>query len=287
MIDLVRYEIFKLFRLKKAYFCVLAINFLPLLILFVFTAVYFKGLIYGYVGFTQQMFEKEFGMGVMGAIVFLLSFFSWSSWFFQTIIAGELISKEFENKSIKLMLLMPFTRFTIYMGKLLTTLVFYVFNLALYLGLTALLGVALHRVFGLNVFALVDYAVLFKICNAYFVINISYIALVFLVSIFARSAESTMAFTIFATFALKALDSVILLFGRLDIIPLELSQFLNKYAYLKTCEVIDSGRLMKLIETATYDQLPISFDMLGVNMLYTLLFLFIGFQIFRRKEEKG
>ena len=108
MFDILRYELYKMQRLKKVYFCAFAINFLPIMILFVLTVLFFKGIIYRDFGMMQQMFVKEFGSGIMGVLVVLLSFFSWSSWFFQTIIAGELISKEFENKSIKLMLLMPF-----------------------------------------------------------------------------------------------------------------------------------------------------------------------------------
>lgn len=287
MFDLVSYELFKMRRLKKVYFCAFAINFLPLLILFVLTVLFFKGMLYGWVGITQQMFHDEFGTGVMGAIVVMLSFFSWASWFFQTIIAGELISKEFENKSIKLMLLMPFRRLTIYMAKLISTMLFFVFNLFIYLSLTAVIGVAIDRIFGLNLFALIDYPLLMKLCNAYFVVNVSYISMVFLISIFAKSSETTMAFSIFATFALKAVDSVIMLFGKLNIIPIEVSNFLNKYAYLKSCEIINTEKLMDVMKTNDYTKLPISFDMLGVNILYSILFLLIGYQIFKKKEEKG
>ncbi len=287
MFDILRYELYKMRRLKKVYFCSFAINFLPLMLLFVLTVLFFKGMIYRDFGVMQQMFVKEFGSGIMGTLVVLLSFFSWASWFFQTIIAGELISKEFENKSIKLMLLMPFKRLTIYMGKLLSTLVFFVMNLFFYLALCALIGVALDRVFGFKVFALIDYPLLLQLCSAYFVINFSYISLVFLVSIFARSAESTMAFTIFATFALKLIDNVILLFGKLDIIPFYIADNLVNYSYLKSCEVIKYEKLIKMVEDGSYQNMPISFDMLGVNILYSLAFLVIGYQIFKRKEEKG
>ncbi len=287
MFDILRYELYKMQRLKKVYFCAFAINFLPLMILFVLSVLFVKGIIYRDFGVMQNMFVKEFGSGVMGVLIVLLSFFSWSSWFFQTIIAGELISKEFENKSIKLMLLMPFKRLTIYLGKLLSTIVFFVINLAIYLCLCALIGVALDRVFGFKVFALIDYQLLVKICNAYFVINFSYIALVFLVSIFARSAESTMAFTIFATFALKLIDNVILLFGKLDIIPYHIADKMVNYSYLKSCEVIKYEKLIKMAETGDYANMPLAFDMLGINILYSLAFLYIGYQVFKRKEEKG
>jgi|GEM_PF-5448244 len=287
MFDIVRYEIYKMRRLKKIYFCVFAINFLPILAIFILTVLFFKGIIYRDFGSMQIMFEKEFGSGIMGTIVALLSFFSWSSWFFQTIVAGELISKEFENKSIKLMLLMPFKRLSIYMGKLSATMLFFLFNMALYLVLCAFLGVALDKVFGFKVFSLIDYTLLLKLCCAYFVINFSYVSMVFLVSIFSRSAESTMAFTIFATFALKLIDNVIMLFGRLDVISYNLSEWLVKYSYLKSCEVIKYEKLMQMIEKRDYLSMPVSFDLLGVNIIYSLLFLLIGYQIFKRKEEKG
>ena len=287
MFDILRYELYKMKRLKKVYFCAFAINFLPLLILFILTVLFFKGMIYRDFGVMQQMFVKEFGGGIMGTLVVLLSFFPWSSWFFQTIIAGELIAKEFENKSIKLMLLMPFKRLTIYLGKLLSTIVFFVVNMLIYLSLCALIGLALDYVFGFKVFSLIDYHLLVRLCNAYFVINFSYIALVFLVSIFARSAESTMAFTIFATFALKLIDAVILLFGKIDIIPIAAAEWLVKYSYLKSCEVIKYEKLIRMVDTGDYLNMPLAFDMLQVNIIYSIAFLFIGYQIFKRKEEKG
>ncbi len=286
MFDILRYELYKMRRLKKVYFCTFAINFMPLIILFVLGALFFKGIIYRDFGAMQQMFVKEIGGGIMGTLVFLLSFFSWSSWFFQTIIAGELISKEFENKSIKLMLLMPFKRITIYLGKFSATIVFFIMNLFIYLFLCAIIGFALDKIFGFKVFLLIDYTLLLRICCAYFVINFSYIAFVFLISIFARSAESTMAFTIFATFALTLIDNVISLFGRLDIIPNYIAGRIVYYSYLKSCEVIKYEKLIKMLESSNYD-MPVSFEMLGVNIIYSIAFLAIGYFVFNRKEEKG
>ncbi len=287
MIGLIKYEFFKITRLKKAYFCVFGINFLPLMVLTILGIFILKGLLYGFLGFTQQMFEKEFGTGIMGGIIILLNFFSWSAWFFQTVLVGELISKEFENKSIKLMLLMPYTRLTIYLSKMMTTILFFMFNMLVYIALCGLIGILFQKMFGLMVFNAIDYPLMAKICGAYFTINFSYIALVFLISLFARSAETTMAFTIFSTFALKAIDGTIMLFGKFQIIPLYIADFFDQYAYLKTCEVIKSQKIMEFINNPQKLELPIAFDLLWANLIYSALFLTAGYLIFKGKEEKG
>jgi len=287
MSGLIRYEIFKILRLKKAYFCVFGINFLPLMILLILGVFILKGLLYGFIGFTQQMFEKEFGTGIMGGIIILLNFFSWSAWFFQTVLVGELISKEFENKSIKLMLLLPYNRLMIYLGKMFTTILFFIFNMAVYVALCGLIGVLFQKMFGLMVFNVIDYPLLARLCGAYFTINFSYIALVFLISLFARSAETTMAFTIFSTFALKLIDTTIILFGKFAIIPQYIVDFFDKYAYLKTCEVIKYDKIMAAINKPERFELPIAFDLLWANLIYSVIFLLIGYLIFKNKEEKG
>lgn len=287
MIQLIRYEFFKLFRLKKFFLSIAGINFVPLLLLFVFSVLIIKGLLYGWVGIVEKLEHEMVGNGVLVAVTALLATFSWFAWFFQTIIAGELISKEFENKSIKLMLLMPFSRLTIYFGKLATTIIFFILNMVLYLSLLALLGVLMQKVFFLDVLSLVDYSILFKLCCAFFVVNFSCIALVFLVSLFARSAETSFALYIFLTVILKSIDGVVLLFGKLAIIQPDIADFMVKYSYLKSCEIIKFEKISKFIERGNFSELPITFDMLGVNMLYSLLFLYIGYIVFKNKEEKG
>lgn len=274
-------------RLKKVYFSVVGINFVPLLLLFIFSVLILKGLLYGWVGIAEKLEHEMVGTGVMVALTSLMATFSWFAWFFQTIIVGELISKEFENKSIKLMLLMPFSRLTIYFGKLAATVIFFVFNMAVYLVLLGALGILMQKVFYLNVFGLIDYPVLAKLCCAFFVVNFSYVAMVFLVSLFARSAETCFALYIFLTVVLKSIDGVVMLFGKLAIIPSEAASFVVKYSYLKSCEIISYEKIGGFLEHGRYSELPITFDLLGVNMLYSMLFLYIGYIVFKKKEEKG
>lgn len=201
--------------------------------------------------------------------------------FFLGLLVGELVGRELAEGSAALTVLSPASRTQILLAKLAAVLVVYAMALALSLslqGATVLILSRVHPIF----LSVIDVGVLARILAAHVLIDLSWVALLFLFSTLSSGSASTLAYTMGFWVASLTADAAVFLGTHFSFLG-PWTAAAGRYTFTATCRVLETGQLRRyLFETDA--PFPLSLELLGVNFLYALLFFGLALTVFRRRD---
>lgn len=278
---LIKAELSKLYRLGWTYAVILGMNSLSIIVFGLFILLYIKSTaIDDAAQLTQDMAQQAAPMlyfiyGLQGWV------FSFLSFFFIAIYTGLVLGREFDNGSVELFVLSPYTRMQIFMAKFCSVILIYftalLCNLLLQ-GTTAFILTAAQPVFG----NLVELSVLLKILAASVVTDLSWIAFIFFVGMLSRGVATTVIYSLLGYFGFITADIVFALGDHYHFLK-DWQLKMADYTFTASSNVLDTQQLPAYV-FGQIDKLPLSFDLLGVNILYGLCFLGLAALCFKYRE---
>lgn len=285
MIAVLRAELYKMLKLKKVYAALLTVALPPLFALLVLAVVYVKGLLYGsgiLLEFNRGFTEKS----LLGLFFFALKSFSWIAWIYLMILAGETVAKEFATGTMKTLLVQPVKRLSVFAGKFLSILAAYGALLSVYLGLFAVCAALLKTGFRADLAAHFPLAVAGKIFGAWLVIDLTWLALAFLVAGLATTVETTIYYNILVVMTLSLLDVALNVLRKVHALDDAASKFILEHGFIRSTGVLDLDTMQQYI-TQPDAPFPARFDHLFANALWGGLFLALGALVFLRRETRS
>lgn len=285
MIAVLRAELYKMMKLKKVYAALLTVALPPLFALGVLLVVYARGMFYGsgiLLDFNKGFTQKT----LLGGFFFALKSFSWIAWIYLMILAGETVAKEFAAGTMKTLLVQPVKRLAVFAGKFLSLLVSYAALLSLYLGLFAACAALMKVGFRADLASHFPLGVAGKIFGAWLVIDLTWLALAFLVAGLATTVETTIYYNILVVMTLSLLDVALNTLRKLGALQDEASRFILEHGFIRTTGVLDLETMQAYI-TGERAEFPAKFDHLFANALWGLLFLALGALVFLRRETRS
>jgi ABC-type transport system involved in multi-copper enzyme maturation permease subunit len=278
---LIRAELSKLYRLRWTYAVILGMNAFTIVAFALFILLFIKSSAIGdATKLTKEMAQQAAPM-LYAVYGFQKWVFSFLSFFFIAIFTGLILGREFEDGSIEFFILSPYTRFQIFLAKFCSTVLVYFIALLLNLllqGITVLILTTAEPVFS----SLVKLSVLIKIFSAGVVIDLSWIAFVFFVGMLSSGVATTVIYSLIGYFGFVTADIVFSMGEHYEFFhgwQLKLA----KYTFTASSNVFDASKLPSYI-FGQINELPLSFDLLGVNILYGICFLSLAALCFRYRE---
>lgn len=278
---LIKAELTKLYRLGWTYAIILGMNAFSIVIFGLFILLFIKSTaIDDAAQLTEDMAQQAapmlyFMYGLQNWV------FSFLSFFFIAIYTGLILGREFENGSIELFVLSPYTRIQVFIVKFSSVIFIYFMALLVNLllqGTTMLILTTSQPVFG----TLVKGGVLLKILAAGVVTDMSWIAFVFFVGMLSSSAAGTVIYSLMGYFGFVLADIVFALGKHYEF--LEKWQLrLGEYTFTQSSNIFDAHQLPAYV-FGQINELPLSFDLLGVNILYGLCFFGLAALCFKYRE---
>jgi len=281
----IKAELFKLRKLKKTYFALIAINMLPITFLFItlYLAIFKIGQLRQLISLTKIVKDK----GVMSFYFIETYSMSLAALIFVPIIIGELVAKEFSSGTIRLFLTQPVKRHVLYFYKFCAVLGFYLICILCGYFIIFLNGCVLYFV-DKSIMSLLNYEALFKVSGLFIIFDISIISFVFLISSFVPTIETTISVSIFLYILMKLIDFLLSMaqslnekFGFKVVSPL-ISK-LAPYTYTNTTSAVNLKKLFAYLSGVT-STFPVETGYIFLNLLYTILFFLIGMWIFSKRE---
>lgn len=282
MIRTLLFELKKIYRLRKAWAAALAVNLVPLFLLFILVVLWVKGLFSStgmLLDFQQEMTRKS----LLGAIFVALKTFSWIAWVFVMLLAGESIAREFHEGTIKLLFTAPLSRLSLFAGKFLAVVSFYLGLLASYLTFFGLAGLFLQYGFRARLGEYIDFPGVGKILVAYLAIDLSYIALAFVLAALSSYVESTVFYNIITVLFLFLLDVSMNVLIKSGALTDGFSHMVHKLNYMRTTGVLALEEMQNYI-TKDGQPFPVTYENLAANALWTCFFLIAAFWLFKRRD---
>lgn len=278
---LIKAELSKLYRLGWTYAVIFGMNSLSIVVFGLFILLYIKSTaIDDAAQLTQDMAHQAAPMlyfiyGLQGWM------FSFLSFFFIAIFIGMILGREFDNGSIEFFVLSPYRRMQIFMTKFSSVLLVYfvaLFCNLLLQGITVLILTASQPVFG----TLVEPSVLLKILAASVATDLSWMAFVFFVGMLSNGVATTVLYSLLGYLGFRTADAVFFLGDQYHFLT-DWQLKLAEYTFTASSNVLDTKQLPAYI-FGQIDKLPLSFDLLGVNILYGLCFLGLAALCFKYRE---
>ena len=274
-------ELDKVRRLGWTYLAILGMNAFSGAMFIIFLILYLKSTALDDAARVSLEMERQAGTLLYFVFVTETWVFSFLGFFFFGILIGELVGREFESGSVGLLFMSPFTRLAVFGAKLVSVLFVYFISLALNLSILSATVWILSRVHSVFL-RLLDPALLFKLLGAQVLIDISWIALMFLLSTMSHGVASTMAYTIFVYFSLLFVDTIIWLGAQFQFIGPWLVKA-GAFTFTNSCRVLDSHHVTKYF-TRQIPEFPLAFNLLGLNLAYTFAFLLLAAYAFSKRE---
>jgi ABC-type transport system involved in multi-copper enzyme maturation permease subunit len=274
-------ELDKVRRLGWTYLAILGMNAFSGAMFLIFLILYLKSSALDDVAKASVEMERQ-------ALTLLYFVFVTETWVFSFlgvflfgILIGELVGREFDSGAVGLLFMSPFTRLSTFVAKLISVLLVYFISLGLNLSILMATVFILSRVHSVFL-RIIDPMVIFKLLGAQVLIDISWIGLMFLVSTMSRGVASTLAYTIFIYFFLLFVDAVIWLGAQFQFIGPWLVKA-GAFTFTNSCRVLDSQHVGKYFTRAISD-FPLAFNLLGLNVAYTFVFLLLAAYAFSKRE---
>ena len=278
---LIRAELTKLYRLRWTYAVILGMNALSIVVFGLFILLYIKSTaIDDAAQLTQDMAQQA--APILYFIYGLQSWmFSFLSFFFVAIFTGLILGREFDNGSVELFVFSPYTRIQVFLAKFCSVILVYfvalLFNLLLQ-GTTMLILTTSQPVFS----TLVKSSVLIKILAAGVVTDLSWIAFVFFVGMLSSSVASTVIYSLMGYFGFITVDIIFALGKQYEFLSKWQLKF-AEYTFTASSNIFDAQQLPAYV-FGQLTELPLSFDLLGVNILYGACFLGLAALCFKYRE---
>jgi ABC-type transport system involved in multi-copper enzyme maturation permease subunit len=195
---------------------------------------------------------------------------------------GEILSKEFYNRTIKIELLAPFSRIEIFAGKFLGI---YLFNLVSFFSGLFLIqlinGICLYKYRG-GLLKILFELVIFKELLLVFLLIFMITAFLGMIAAFASSIEMCIGLGVFLNFFQALMDAVIYALNMAGDISFK------TYSYLKFSYLFSFGRVFDFLIDLSRKGAPV-FDAQAMTHIYAVLvysglFFTAGFILFSRRE---
>ena len=279
--NLLRVELKKLLHLGWSYLAVLGMNAFSAAMLFIFVILHLKSTALSDAAKVTMQMKQQAGGLLYFVFVTEAWVFSFLGFFLLGILIGELLGREFESGSLSLLFLSPYTRFQIFGAKFLAVLIVYFLALGLNLciqGATVFLFSRVHSVF----FEIIEVGVLVKLLASQVLIDLSWIALMFLLSSLSRGVASTLAYTLSLYFFFLLWDSIVWLGEQFEFLSPMLVK-IGAFSFTNSCRIIDTGALRQYFSNQRGD-FPLAMNLMGLNLFYTLIFLLLAAWAFSRRE---
>jgi len=284
MISIIRAEFYKLRKLKKFYAAFITVNLAPAFMLLVLAIIYVKGLFYG-VGFIAEFKKEITNKAIVGIFYSSLYYFSWLAWVYVMMLVGEIVSKEFSDGTMKMMFTRPITRLSIFTGKFLSVLLFYIGMITSYMISLGVVVLSLKAVIGIRYEQFnLEPMIFIKIFFAFVVIDISYISLVFMVGMLASSVGTTFSYSIYVSMFLMFLDGSLSFLKKINALDNFFTNLILDYSFIGTTWLLSPDKMEKFV-MGKEKAFPISFDKLASNFTYTIIFFIIAAILFSRRES--
>jgi ABC-type transport system involved in multi-copper enzyme maturation permease subunit len=198
-------------------------------------------------------------------------------------LAGEFIAKEFANGSIKLAFTSPINRLSIFFGKFLSLVAYYFLLLFSYLFFFFLIVLLLKYGFRAEIGNYFYEGEYLRILLAYVVIDMSYLALAFLLATISDFVESTIFYNLATIMFLQLFSLSLTILVKSGALTDQFSKYLHKYNYIQTTGVL-SFEKMEMYISGKFDKFPVSYEYLFNNFLYTCLFLVVAAWLFQKRD---
>lgn len=287
MIQLVRFELEKLFSQRKAWISVVCMNMVGLgvlgllLIPPVADSIRRSAAAALAAGFVEA--EAARRMLAMLAVGWA-QVFSFLALIFLALVAGALIADEFGTGSIQVLMVAPVSRAQVFAAKVAAAASFYF--LAWGSGLV-LLGCAYVRLKNLDPSFALDLTTLplGRTLACYAVVDLSMLAFFLLAACVTTGEGTAFVVGIGGYLGLLFLDALLFLADQLEVLPGFVAD-LAAYTFTRTAGVIDFDAAYGYV-SGDQPNFPLRTDLLGANVLWTAALLALAYQVFRRREVMG
>ncbi len=274
-------ELDKVRRLGWTYLAILGMNAFSAAMFLIFLILYLKSTALDQAAQVSLQMERQAGTLLYFVFVTETWVFSFLGFFFMGILIGELVGREFDNGSVGLLFMSPYSRLSVFAAKVTSVLFVYLFSLTLSFCIQASTVLLLSRVHSVFL-RIIEPMTLVKLFAANILIDLSWIALMFMLSTLSRGVASTLAYTLFVYFSLLLLDTIIWLGGQFEFLGPWLVKA-GAFTFTNSCRVLDAKQVASYFSRSTLD-FPLAFNLLGLNVGYTVLFVLLAALAFSRRE---
>lgn len=283
MLKVAMLQIKKIFCQKKGWFALIGMNAVPV-VMFLFTAfiLIYKVVSKGELNMVVIMGYSFKQSTAHDLLLIQYATFILSSLFFTAMLWGEIVSKEFYNRTIKIELLSPHSRLSIFLGKFLGIFLFYIFSFLAGLILIQVINAACLWSNGAGLFSMlvkIMYPMeIFSVC----ILGLVIISFTAMISSFASSIEMCIGLGVFLNIFQLLADSIMYaLHSTGDISS-------SAYSWLKYSWIQSFSQVFKFAIQLTRNTKPVITEIVKINIYvsagWCVFFLALGYILFHRRE---
>jgi len=280
---LIKAEFAKIYRAGWTYAVIIGMNSFSIVLFGIFMLLFLKSTAID----DAARLSSDYAMQAMPFVYFIYMLesgvFSFLSFFLMAIYIGLIIGREFENGSIELFILSPYRRVQIFLAKIFSIFIVYFAALLVNViirGIVVMIINSVHPSFS----EFLQSDVLLQIFAVTVLTDLSWIAFVMLIGMLSNGVATTVIYSLIGYFSLVVVDIVFVLGKHYEFLTKWQLKFAD-YTFTASGNVLIIEELPKYV-FGQISELPVSFELLSVNLLYGLLFFLLAGICFNYREVR-